>query len=72
MYTNFHWIGGRGLGELQTLVFVLLSYVLYTSDPPKPRFRFRFRPKPPGFGFGRNYLVSVTETETPNFEISRA
>ena len=31
MYTNFDWIGGRGLRALQTLDSVLLSYVVYTS-----------------------------------------
>ena len=35
MYTNFHWIGGRGLGALQTLVSVLLSYVVYNSKVRK-------------------------------------
>ena len=40
MYTNFHWIGGRGLGALQTLDSVLLSYVVNTSKVRKIQPKF--------------------------------
>ena len=40
MHANFHWIGGRGLGALQTLVLVLIFYEVNRSKvrEMKPKF----------------------------------